>query len=136
MSYVTRQQIAPKIPPNVMLDALDDNGDGKEDAGLLAALIASASEEVDGYLSGLFTVPFPDPAPPTVTSAALVFTCSRIYERRSVEFPEWLLSAVKFWRERLAAIGDRKLPLDASQAKSFSPGAVITSNCAVDAQST
>jgi hypothetical protein len=135
-SYVTREQIAVKIPPNVLLDALDDNADGQEDAGVFDAVVASASEEVDGYLSGLYTVPFTEPFPPKVAQAALALACSLIYERRQVEFPEWLAASVKFWRSHLERVGNREIPFDAAQVKAFSPGAALASPMSIDAQST
>lgn len=137
MSYVARQQITAKIPAPLLTEALDDDGDGAEDAGLLDQIIANASQAVHGFLSGLFTVPFPDPAPTAVQQAAFIFTLEEIYARRSErdEKNPWRDQA-DFWRERLQQIGDRKLPLDAAAIKAVVPGAVITDTISVDGSST
>jgi len=140
MAYVTRDQVNAKLPAPLLLDALDDDGDGQEDDGVFNAIVATASQEVDGYLAGLFTVPFPDPAPAQVSAAALMFTLDAIYGRRAQGGEDHSAnpyrSQVKFWRERLQKIGNRELPLDVSQVKAFTPGAAITENAAVNAQST
>lgn len=136
MAYVTREQVAARIPPPVLNDALDDNGDGTEDDGLFDQVVAAASQEVDGYLAGLFTVPFTDPAPAKVKAAAFAFTCEAIYQRRNVPFPDWLKLQVEFWRKHLTAVGNRDLPFDAAISKAFTPGAAVTENVSVNGQMT
>lgn len=139
MPYVTRDQVQVKVPAPVLLDALDDDGDGKEDDGLFDSLVATASQEVDGYLAGLFTVPFLDPAPPKVCQAALAFVLESIYGRRNVSGeernPNPYKSQAKFWRDHLQKVGNRELPFDATQSKAFTPGAVVTLPPSVNAQS-
>lgn len=137
MAYTNLQQITMRIPAPVLNDALDDNRDGMMDAGAVDALIATASAEVDGYLQGLFSVPFLDPAPSKVASAALAFCCEMIYARRSVpadQNPYTKLAA--WWRDHLQKVGNRELPFDAAISKAFVPGAAITDNLGADVQST
>ena len=140
MAYITRTQVEDKILPPILLDALDDNGDGQEDAGRFDSLVATASQEVDGYLAGLFTVPFPDPAPPKVCQAALCFMLEAIFARRSVASNASLANPytaqATFWRGHLQKVGNRELPFDAGQEKAFSPGAAIVEDISVNAQST
>jgi phage gp36-like protein len=135
--YVTRAQITGKIPESILNDALDDDGDGVEDEGALDNVIALASAEVEGYLSGLFPVPFPEPAPPKVCSAAFAFTCETIYQRRNVPEDKNPFSKLAlWWREHLQKVGNRELPFDSASEKAFTPGAAITEPTSVNSQST
>ena len=135
--YITRTQVEDKLPPPILLDALDDDGDGVEDPGRFDSLVGTASQEVDGYLAGLFTVPFLDPAPPKVCQAALCLMLYGIYRRRGVaDKDNSYYHDVVFWREHLQKVANRELPFDASMVKAFTPGAAITEDVSVNAQST
>ncbi len=136
MAYVTRDQVEDKIAPPVLLDALDDDGDGQEDSGRFDSIVGAASQEVDGYLAGLYAVPFADPAPAKVRAAAFVFTCELIYNRRASKVPDWLAAQVKFWRAHLEKVADRQVPFDASVDKAFQPGASVTECVSTNAQTT
>jgi hypothetical protein len=87
---------------------------------------------VDAYLSGLYTVPFADPAPAPCREAAFVFACERVYDRRQILEKNPFKDRADFWRKRLEAIGKGEIPLDANQGKSFTPGAKVTENVAID----
>lgn len=131
MIYLEQAQVETAIPALHLNDALDDDRDGTADDGVLDNIIASCSQAVDAFLSGLFTVPFETP-PAAVREAAFVFTCERIYDRRQiVEKNPWKARA-DYWRERLEKIGDGKLPLDAGTEKQFTPGAAITEPVSVN----
>jgi phage gp36-like protein len=81
--YHTRASIASAdIPPSFLLDALDDDRDGEEDAGLYDQLAENASAEVDGYLGGRYTVPFTGTVPPLVIVASRIFCLEGLYARR------------------------------------------------------
>jgi phage gp36-like protein len=137
MPYVSLIQIQTKIPAAILNDALDDDGDGKADAGQFDAIVATASAEIDGYLSGLFAVPFADPAPAKVVSAAMAFVCEMIYQRRGVQEERNPFDSVaKFWRKHLQQVGNREIPFDASAVQAFVPGAAITDPVSLNAQST
>jgi phage gp36-like protein len=137
MAYVTRAQIETAIPSAHLNDALDDDNDGTADPGVIEEIIASASQAVDAFLAGLFSVPFSGTAPAPVAEAAFVFTCERIYERRLQGSTEGnpFKARAEFWRKRLEDIGAGKLPLDAGQTRAFTPGAVVTDPAAVDGRS-
>lgn len=132
MSYVTQARIETAIPAAHLRDALDDDGDGQADSGLIEEIIASASQAVDAFLAGLFTVPFADPAPAVAAEAAFVFACERIYDRRQILEKNPFAERADFWRKRLEAIGKGEIPFDASQVKPKSPGAAVTSNVGID----
>jgi len=83
MPYHTRDSIAKAdIPPSFLLDALDDDRDGVEDAGLYDQLAENASAEVDGYLEGRYGVPFTAPLPALVVTASRIFCLEGLYARR------------------------------------------------------
>jgi len=137
MAYITQPAIEAKVPAPVLIDALDDDGDGQADDGLLDQIIQNASDAVDGYLAGLYTVPFSDPIPAAVTTATLIFTLEDIYSRRNIPDAQNPFSKqANDWRARLTKIGNRELPLDAATEKTFTPGAVIVENVSINAQST
>ena len=135
MPYVTQTQIQTAIPPQHLTDALDDDRDGVADADQLDAVIAQSSQAVDGLLSGLFTVPFDDPAPAPVAQAAFIFACELIYARRGVEKNPFTAQANQ-WRDRLEKIGAGKMPLDAAVEKVVSPGASVIEDAAIDVSMT
>lgn len=83
-AYVTRAEIeASGLPPKWLVEALDDNGDKAEDTGLLDAIIARASADVDGILGQRFAVPFATP-PPVAARAARILVMATLYRRRLV----------------------------------------------------
>jgi phage gp36-like protein len=79
--YSTRADLEAIIPPQFIVQALDDNGDGTEDDGLFAIIAASADAQIDGYLSGRYATPF-SPVPPLVRECAKVFIAESLYQRR------------------------------------------------------
>jgi phage gp36-like protein len=132
MAYTTENKIQTLIPAPDLTDALDDDRDGYADDGLLDTIIATASNAVDAFLSGLFEVPFATP-PAVVQEAALIFSCEAIYARRlTADKVNPFTARANQWRDRLQKIGNGELPLDAATAKPNTPGAVITETLGVD----
>lgn len=135
MAYVIQAEIEAEVPPQHLTDALDDDRDGARDAGLLDQIIANASRQVDGFLATIYTVPFASP-PPVVRQAALVFVCEALYSRRERggDANPWKARA-DAWREQLKLIGTTSMPLDATIAMAFPPGAVVSDAASVDSTS-
>jgi hypothetical protein len=73
------------VPPQFILQALDDNGDGVEDDGAFDVLTARACGAVDAICSSLFTVPFASPFPVLIGQAAQTFAAKLLYQRRGIE---------------------------------------------------
>jgi phage gp36-like protein len=125
--YITGETVADEIGGWARLnDALDDDGDGQVEAGLLDRLMASASGAADGFLQGRYVTPF-NPVPAIVGEAALVFTIEKIYNRRKQgpnEKNPYEERAAEM-RRRLKRIADREESLDAEQREAFRPGAAI-----------
>lgn len=83
MTYFTRKSVEGKIPPEFLLDALDDNRDGVEDPGIYDAVAENACTAVDAFLGSRWPVPFPaGSVPPLARQAALVFALEELYQRR------------------------------------------------------
>ena len=125
--YITAQTVADEIGGWARLnDALDDDGDGQVEAGLLDRLMQAASSAVDGFLQGRYVTPL-NPVPAIAAEATLVFAIEKIYNRRKQgpdERNPYEPRANEF-RERLKRIADRKESLDAQELAAFTPGAVI-----------
>lgn len=125
-AYTDQATIETQISPQDLIAALDDSNQGTLDVAILNRIIAAASNEVDGYLSGLYTVPF-NPIPSQVSTAALYFACEAIYRRRlaAKELNIFTYEA-KYWREFLKGIAEGELSLDQSVSRAFAPGVAIT----------
>ena len=127
-AYITGETVADEIGGWARLnDALDDDGDGQVDAGLLERLIGVASNAVDGFLQGRYVTPL-NPVPAIAVEAALVFTVEKIYNRRKQGPNEKnpYEERANAMRKRLKDIADRKESLDAQERAAFRPGAVIS----------
>jgi phage gp36-like protein len=129
--YSSRTAIETLIPPQFIVQALDDNGDGSEDTGLFEAIATAADAQVDAYLGGRFATPFPDPAPALVAEAAKVFIAETLYSRRGFagEANPYTARANKF-RSQLEAIGNGDGSLggvsEAPAAGNRSPISIVT----------
>lgn len=127
--YITGESVADEIGGWPRLNnALDDDGDGQVEKGLLDRLIVSASNQVDGFLQGRYVTPIAS-APAIVIEASLVFSIEKIYNRRkqSTEEKNPYEERATEMRKRLKRIADREESLDAQEVEAFEPGAVITS---------
>jgi phage gp36-like protein len=135
MSYITREEIQNEIPALHLTEALDDDRDGVEDAGLFDALVAQASLQVDSYLASVFTVPFTGTTiPSTVRQAAYLFLGELIYARRPhVSAKNPFTDRADAMRKRLELIGTGKIAMDYATTPSQSPGAAITEAPSIDA---
>lgn len=108
MAYTTREAIEANVQPDWLAQALDDDGDGVEDAGLLDRIISTAATEVDGYLATRYATPV-SPTPPVVATAALALACETLWQRRghSGQANPWADRA-EAARGRLEALRDGK----------------------------
>lgn len=103
-----------EIPEPVLRDALDDDGDGQADAGLLDQIIVNASDEINGLIGGRYTTPLVTP-PSVVKRAALVFSCEAVYRRRrNGDDQNPYRKTADALRQVLKDIGAGKLSLDAA----------------------
>jgi phage gp36-like protein len=113
MAYTTQAAIEAKVPAPVLTDALDDDGDGERDAGLLDQIIANASEAVDALICNRVSCPVEAP-PASVRSAALWFAVEEIYARRQKDLPRDFATAIATARKWLEAVRSGAQSLDAA----------------------
>lgn len=128
MSYLTQQTVEDELGGEARLrEALDDDGDGQVEEGLMDRLLNSASLAVDGFLQGRYITPL-SPVPALAIEATLIFTLEKIYERRrqGPEEKNPYRERANEMRDRLKRIADREESLDARERPAFTPGAVIS----------
>jgi hypothetical protein len=113
-AYFTRLEATNGIPDEILIPALDDDGDGQEDDGRYAALAGEAFSKVDGLLAGRYATPFVDPVPAKVKQAALAFFRQAVYFRRRVD-PNPYSKPAAAAEEELRAIAGGQGQLDAAQ---------------------
>ena len=128
MAYIQQQDILDEIGGMAkLIEALDDDGDGKIDDGLSDRIIASACATVDGYLQGRYVTPL-SPVPALAVEASLVFAMEKIYNRRRQGADEKnpYTQRATDMRQRLKRISDREESLDAAERPAFRPGAIVS----------
>lgn len=118
-AYHDRASVEALIPPSFLLDALDDDRDGTEDAGLYASLADDAGVAVDAYLEGRVRRD-QRTGHPLARRASLVFCLEAIYQRRGYTIktdpPNPWAAEADGLRARLARIAEGAEPwvLDSS----------------------
>jgi phage gp36-like protein len=127
MPYILQTALKGKVPDDLLLQALDDNGDGVADEGVWDAISADVDRASDGRLEGRYTVPLAAPHPAVVAEAAIVFAAEGVYMRRGLAGDQnpWTKQADTF-RKRLEAIGAGEQTLKNDLAPVKSGGAVIS----------
>jgi phage gp36-like protein len=116
------------IPTHFLIQALDDDSDGLADQGVWDQIAAAVAQEIDGILGVRFAVPFVNPLPAPVVTAAQFLACELIYNRRGFSGEEknpWAALA-KQQRATLAKIAAGELPLGPDRARQ-APSASIVS---------
>jgi len=124
--YISQQQVIDEFTQARLNDALDDDGDGSPDEGLLDRIIAAAQLAVDGFLEGRYLVPL-SPVPSLAKEATLIFVCEKIYERRRQGPDETnpFSKRANDFRAELKAVSDGEKSIAATLKPAFSPGAII-----------
>lgn len=127
MPYSSRDDVTIDIPPDFLVQALDDDGDRVEDEGLFQKIQARADRKVDALLSSRYTTPFVGVIPPLVAEAATVFCGEMIYGRRGRTGEENPFgAAADDYRERLLKIADGEAELALSNRPARPPVSLIT----------
>lgn len=126
MSYVLRADIASRIPPAFIVEALDDDSDGIEDTGLWDQICATIDSEIDGFLSRRYTLPLSDP-PASLRSGASSLMCEALYQRRGIasDSNPHTAAAGRF-RAWLQDIATGKSALQVSQSPARAPISIIS----------
>ena len=119
--YVDLSDMYALIPEAFLVQGLDDTQSGAVNADVWAQVAQTACDEIDGYLSARYAVPF-DAAgvPPLVATAARVFAAEIIYRRRGLDGDKnpFAKQAAEI-RSRLNRIarGEEALSVEISRAK-------------------
>jgi phage gp36-like protein len=127
MPYISRDELEARVERELIRQALDDDKDGVEDAGMWDKVYASVEKEIHGALEGRYALPFNAPIPAVVSDAALCLMAHALYIRRGIAGDQnpWTKQAEAI-RKKLEAIGKGDLPLTASgNEPAKSGGAVI-----------
>ncbi|MDA3873225.1 MAG: DUF1320 family protein [Kiritimatiellae bacterium] len=125
--YTTEAQLTPLLPPQFLVEALDDDRDGAADANLLDAIIDAAGVEIDAALGQRYPVPFSAPFPALVSHSAKVLVLNTLYMRRGVSEKNnpWHAQAEAV-RKHLKAVGKGDAPLTPETKKTRPPVSIIT----------
>ena len=83
--YVVLADLNGKIPTKFLIEALDDNKDGAADSAAWDAVVKDVHQEIDGKLGVRYPVPFSNPIPAIVLTAASVFAAEALYNRRGFQ---------------------------------------------------
>lgn len=135
MPYLTLADLNGQIPPQFLIQALDDDNDGVVDAW--DQVQTAVQEDVDALLEGRFAVPLTlDPMPRIIKRACVAFACELCYRRRGTADADnpWKSRADAF-RKTLGMInvGDLKLSVSPNaEAVAVDPaGSVIVHDSAL-----
>jgi phage gp36-like protein len=108
-AYTTYASITGRIPPPMLINALDDGTmGGMLNTPLLNQIISDVSAELDAYLASIYPVPWnPASIPPAVSDACLHMVCAVIMARRlsPPQLNVWTDDAEK-WRATIKAYGE------------------------------
>ena len=113
MSYIAETDLDEYISEKSLIQLTDDGRTGAVDSDITAECIAGAEDEVNGYLSGLYTVPITGTVPGLVTEASVVLACRRLYVRRG-SIPAAFQTQVEDTMSLLTKIAEGKIKLDIS----------------------
>jgi phage gp36-like protein len=127
-AYVLMSDMNARLPAAFLIQALDDDSDGAADPGVWDAVAAAVAQEIDGILGVRFAVPFANPIPAPVLTAAQTLAAEALYNRRGFQGEEknpWTKLAAGA-RATLAKIAAGELPLGPDRARQ-APSASIVS---------
>jgi len=127
MAYaVSQADLSAIVPPQYIVAALDDDGDGVADAGLWDTVSLEADRQINSRLAPRFSTPL-NPVPDVILEAKRIFLAEMMYLRRGVsgDANPWGKQADAM-RKRLESIGrgDEDLTPGATSAKTA--GALIS----------
>jgi phage gp36-like protein len=127
MSYILQSNLDGKVPAQILLQALDDNGDGLADDGVWDKIVTDVENAINGRLEGNYTVPLTAPYPAIITEAAKILAAEAIYLRRGLSGDQnpWVKQADAM-RKRLEDIGSGDKPLTAATNPQGMTGVIIS----------
>jgi phage gp36-like protein len=126
-AYIIMATLVAEVPPQFVLQALDDDGDGVADTGLFDQVVANAQAEVDGLLGQRYAVPFQNPVPAIVVDATTKFVAEKLYSRRGLDGEKnpWSKKAADV-RALLKQIAKGEVPLTPAASREKPSASAIT----------
>jgi phage gp36-like protein len=126
-AYILLATVSALIPPQFLVQALDDDGDGVADEGLFPTILGAAQTKIDGILGQRFTTPFENPIPAIVADACLTIVCDTLFKRRSIEDDKnpWAKPAAASIT-KLTAIAKGEEPLEPGKARAQPSASIIS----------
>jgi phage gp36-like protein len=86
MAYCAREDLAPYVSEEILVQLTDDDNAGFVDEAIVTKAIADAEAEIDSYCCGLYAVPF-DPVPAIIEKIAAEIALKNLFSRRQ-DVPE------------------------------------------------
>jgi phage gp36-like protein len=132
MPYVVITDLPADIPPDFLTQALDDDGDGVQDAGLFDLIAQQVSDAIDAQIGVRYDVPVPVDIetgnyPAIILNAARTLAAEKLYARRgTTDVRNPWTSRANAIRSQLELIGKGRLPLDPADARK-NPSASVNS---------
>lgn len=111
MGYATQQDLVDRFGETEVIQLSDRAGTGAIDAAVVAAKLADADAEIDGYLAGRYTLPLV-PVPLTLQRIACDIARYHLYDDRPTEYIAKRYDAATAFL-RSVAKGDIQLGVDA-----------------------
>ena len=111
MAYIVETDLDEYISETTLVQLTDDDRTGAVNSDIVTECIDGAEGEVNGYLSGLYTVPIAGTVPGTITEASVVLACRRLYLRRGA-VPASFQDQVEDTMRLLVKIAEGKIKLD------------------------
>lgn len=126
MPYVELTDLHGKIPPQFLIQALDDDQDGAVDAGLWELIQSQSGDAVDSRLGQRYEVPITDAkALPLARNAALIFAAEAVYARRVPPEQNPWMGQANTMRSKLDKIGKGEESLTPSVNRAKPSGVVV-----------
>jgi hypothetical protein len=136
MAYVELTDLHGKIPPQFLIQALDDDADGAIDAGIWELVQSQAGQSVDSRLGQRYAVPLAADAPGIAVAreAALIFALEGVYARRLPPDQNPWMGMGNAQRAKLDRIGAGDEPLTPTTNRVKPSGSVIASPARTDSE--
>src|SRR4051812_40751531 len=81
--YITLAKIKAGLPAEITAQLLDDTGSGLPDAANWSAIVDAVTTEINGKVGQRYALPFADPQPDLLCSAAFVLAAELCYQRNN-----------------------------------------------------
>lgn len=127
MTYVTQAGLVSLYGAGQLIALTDRDGAGEINADVLDAAIAGVGGEIDGYLTGRYTLPLAE-VPPILTRIAARLVISDLH---TLDKPDTVKDEAKWARDALKDIASGRLRLDDGDGDGAAPEQIGASPTAI-----